>query len=81
MVIVKYLIKIQEKLKQHYYDEATPWPIFKANWRPTWQLRHSEVIELRPARIVQEYKSSYSFLPNIFLDKCINPSSLLQEKN
>jgi hypothetical protein len=46
MVIVKIFNKDTGKAEQHYYSEAMPWQIFKANWRPTWQLRHSEVIEL-----------------------------------
>jgi hypothetical protein len=46
MVIVKLFNKDSGRAEEHFYDESTPWPIFKSNWRPTWQLRHIEFLEL-----------------------------------
>jgi hypothetical protein len=46
MVVVNFFDKTREKPIRTYFADDTPWQIFKANWVPTWQLRHSEVIEL-----------------------------------
>jgi hypothetical protein len=46
MVVVEVFDGERQKPVSTYYDDNTPWEIFKAHWRPTWQLRHSEKIEL-----------------------------------
>jgi hypothetical protein len=46
MLVVEIYDKNREKPISTYYADNTPWEIFKANWYPTWQLRHSELIEL-----------------------------------
>jgi len=46
LVIVETFDQERQQPRSTHYDDDTPWEIFKENWRPTWQLRHSEIIHL-----------------------------------
>jgi len=46
MAVVEVFDKERQRPISNYYAENTPWDVFKIHWKPTWQLRHSERIEI-----------------------------------
>jgi hypothetical protein len=46
MVIIEVFDKEQQKPVSTHFDDNTPWEVFRAHWKPTWQLRHSETLEI-----------------------------------
>jgi hypothetical protein len=46
MVVVEVFDKERQRPVSTYFDDNTPWDVFKAHWEPTWQLRHYEKIEI-----------------------------------